>query len=283
MRILENGQSQATNLFYFVLSLPVLGTMFVYFRYVMGFFMRHFERQADLYSAVTMGSPRETISSLEKIAFLSGKMRDLPSWHHFSIKERVECLMQVSAHPGLVKRHGRFVALSLGVYLVSMVALSYFVYFSDMKQNLTYQLVGRVLDQQLAREPENVQLYQNLAMVYHKMGRLSEAMEVYEKILRLDGSQVVALNNLAWLLVTIPDETLRDSARALDLAKKAVALKRSPIFLDTLAEAYYANRLGEEAMKTIKEAISLATEGKEYYEKQLEKFTSGSESPRKSW
>jgi Zn-dependent protease with chaperone function len=61
------------NLFYLLVSLPILATMVVYFRYVMGFFMRHFERQADLYSAVIMKTPRATISSLEKIAFLSGK------------------------------------------------------------------------------------------------------------------------------------------------------------------------------------------------------------------
>ena len=39
--------------------------------------MRNFERQADLYSAVAMGTPMLTVSSLEKIAFFSGeKQRD---------------------------------------------------------------------------------------------------------------------------------------------------------------------------------------------------------------
>jgi Zn-dependent protease with chaperone function len=92
MRIIGTGASADASFLYFVLALPVLVSMVVYFRYVMGFFMRHFERQADLYSALIMGSPRETISSLEKIAILSGKIRDLPSWHHFSIRQRVDCL-----------------------------------------------------------------------------------------------------------------------------------------------------------------------------------------------
>jgi tetratricopeptide (TPR) repeat protein len=111
-------------------------------------------------------------------------------------------------------------------------------------------------------------------MVYQRLGKLKEAMETYEKILQLDDSQAVALNNLAWLLVTAPDQNLRNTKRALDLAKRAVALKRSPVFLDTLAEAYYANGLTREAVETIREAISRAEEGVDYYERQLKKFTS---------
>jgi hypothetical protein len=51
-----------------------------------------------------------------------------------------------------------------------------------------------------------------------------------------------------------------------------VKLERSPIFLDTLAEAYYENGLIPEAIDTIKEAISAASDDKDYYEEQLEKF-----------
>jgi tetratricopeptide (TPR) repeat protein len=110
-------------------------------------------------------------------------------------------------------------------------------------------------------------------MIYHKMENYKEAIRTYEQLIRLDENQAVALNNLAWLLVTVPDESLRDKARALDLAKRAVALDRSSIFLDTLAEVFYANGMLPEAVGSIKEAISLAEEGKEYYEKQLRRFT----------
>ncbi|MBW1852272.1 MAG: peptidase M48, partial [Deltaproteobacteria bacterium] len=83
--------------------------MVIYFRYVMGFFMRNFERQADLYSSVIMESPGATVSSLEKVAYFSGKTRDLPSWHHFSIRERIDFLMKTRENPGLIRRHNRFV------------------------------------------------------------------------------------------------------------------------------------------------------------------------------
>jgi Zn-dependent protease with chaperone function len=272
VRILETGESQGANLFYFVLSLPLLVSMIVYFRYVMGFFMRHFERQADLYSAGVMGGPRETISSLEKIAFLSGKIRDLPSWHHFSIRERVDCLMRSLGEPNLHRRHSRFVALCFALYLIGMGALGYLAHFSDAKELVTLSLLEGPLQEKALQEPGNIGLHQTLAMVYQRTGKLKEAMDVYEHILRLDPGQAVALNNLAWLLLTVPDEKLRDRRRALELAEKAVALERSPVFLDTLAEAYYANGRTEEAVRAIEEAISLATENVAYYKDQLRKF-----------
>ena len=53
--LLTGGNSSSASLLYLILSLPMLITMVVYFRYVIGFFMRNFERQADLYSAEIMG------------------------------------------------------------------------------------------------------------------------------------------------------------------------------------------------------------------------------------
>ncbi len=275
MEMISGKDSQSANLFYLILSVPMLMTLIFYFRYVMGFFMRNFERQADFYSAVTMGTPKPTISSLEKIAYLSEKTKDLPSWHHFSIRERVEYLWRMLKYPGLVRYHNRFLAISFLIYLVCLCGLGYFLNFSPIKQNLTYSIAGKALNQQILKEPDNIALYLNLAMVYHHMKKYQEAIETYERIINLDPGQAVALNNLAWLLVTVPDEDLRDEGRALDLAKKAVALERSPVFLDTLAEAYYTNGLIREAVKTIEEAIPLALgDRKGYYKKQLKKFLS---------
>ena len=101
---------------------------------------------------------------------------------------------------------------------------------------------------------------------------LDEAVKTYERVILLEPSKARALNNLAWILVTAPDEQLKDKERALVLAKKAADLNRSPHILDTLAEAYYANGLTRLAIKTIKEALSLTTENRRYYESQLKKF-----------
>jgi hypothetical protein len=90
----------------------------------------------------------------------------------------------------------------------------------------------------------------------------------------------VSLNNLAWLLVTVPVKELRDKGHALILARRAVALERSPVFLDTLAEASYANGLIEDAIKLIEEAITMAAEDRGYYQGQLEKFLAARDSEK---
>lgn len=239
--VLESAESQATTLFYLAVSLPILIAMVVYFRFVMGFFMRNFERQADLFSASTMGSSAPTIMSLEKIALLSGKSRDLPSWHHFSIRERVDYLERSAKEPGLVKRHNRFVAVSIVVYLVAIAGIGYFFNFGPVQEKIGFW-------------------------------KMEQEMQAYERIIQMDPGQSVAYNNLAWYLATSPYEVLKDPTRAIVLAKRAVEIEPLPMYLDTLAEAYYSDGQYEKAVEVIKEAISGAKERREYYEEQLKKF-----------
>ncbi len=275
VKFLSSAHPDGNNLFYFALSLPLLLSMILYFRYVMGFFMRHFERQADLYSAKVMGTPEYTISSLEKIALLSGKSRNLPSWHHFSIRQRVDCLRNSLQEPFLLKRQNRFVTLSFSLLVFCLLALGYLLNFSPLKRNMTYAALENVLQEQLSKNPADLSLYENLAMLYHRMEDYGKARKVYEKILALDPNRPVSLNNLAWLLATADDPRMRNTKLALALAKKAVSMERSPVYLDTLAEAYFVNGDRQEAVATIKEAISLAKEHKDYYEKQLQRFLGG--------
>jgi Zn-dependent protease with chaperone function len=261
------------NTFYMALSVPILLSMFIYFRFILGFFMRNFERQADLYSAVVMGGPFQTVNSLEKIGFHGGNVRNIPSWHHFSIRERVDCLMNTLKDPGLIRRHNRFIAVSIVLYLVCTAGLGYFLNFGPMKQFLLNK-TGNTLQQQALQDPDNITLLQTLAMYYQETGKDKEAIKTYDRILMLDNHRPVALNNLAWALVTAKEKELRDPPRALILAQKAVELERNPTFLDTLAEAYWANGSTIKAIETIKEAIKLEKGDTSYYQKQLDKFTS---------
>jgi tetratricopeptide (TPR) repeat protein len=278
IKTLEEGRPYALNTFYMALSIPIFLSMFIYFRFLLGFFMRNFERQADLYSAVVMGSPFPTINSLEKIALYSGKIRNLPSWHHFSIRERVECLLATIKTPDLIRRHNRFLIRSIVIFLVCTGGLGYILNFSPLTQNL-YTKAGntlqeRILKTQALQDPNNITLLQGLAMFYQETGKDNEALKTYDRIIALDSLQTTALNNLAWLLVTAQDKELRDPARALILARKAAELERSPVFLDTLAEVYWVNGSADKAVETIKEAILLEKKDETYYRKQLEKFMS---------
>jgi len=67
-------------------------------------------------------------------------------------------------------------------------------------------------------------------------------------------------NNLAWLLATSPDASIRDGNRAIELAKEAVRLSRSkdPNYLRTLAAAFAeAGHFGE-AKETARQALQEA-------------------------
>jgi len=268
------GGDEGLNLFHLALSLPMLLTLLIYFRYVMGFFMRNFERQADLYSAQVMGTPDYTVSSLEKIAYLSGNTRDVPSWHHFSIRERVNVLTRMLKEPNLLRKHNRFLTLCLAGYLVLMIGVGYVINFSPIKDRLNQHMVVSLLERQIHKEPGNLLLKEGLAMAYQEAGKDKEAAALYEEILAKDPNRPTALNNLAWFLATSPEAGPADRARALELAKRAVSLERSPVFLDTLAEAYFVNGLTQEAITTIREAVSSATKNRPYYEAQLKKFES---------
>ena len=83
------------------ISLPIGLLLILYFRFLMGYFMRNFEREADLSIFDAHGHPWHLINTLEKVALLAGNIRTQPSWHHFSIAERVNFLRQIAQNPHL--------------------------------------------------------------------------------------------------------------------------------------------------------------------------------------
>ncbi|TBV82239.1 MAG: peptidase M48 [Desulfobulbaceae bacterium] len=99
------------------MTMILLLLLMVYFRLLLGFFMRNFERQADLYALEAMGRAEPLIGVFEKIARAGGKIRNLPSWHHFSIGQRIDYLTASEENPRLIGRHHRKVRLALIIFL----------------------------------------------------------------------------------------------------------------------------------------------------------------------
>ncbi|MEA3358608.1 MAG: M48 family metalloprotease [Thermodesulfobacteriota bacterium] len=260
------------SLFYFLLSIPIILSVIVYFRYIMGFFMRNFERQADLYSAKIMGRAEPIIMSLEKIASVSGQSRFQPSWHHFSIAERVDFLWRFLQDRQLLKHHSRQIALFLSLFFGVVIFLVYSINFGPLKKDVEQIFIENALTQQISESPDNIEIYRALAYIYNRKGDMVKAKWAYENILRLHPNNGQALNNLAWILATAKDNKLIDYARSLILAKRAVDVNRSATFLDTLAEAYYVNDLYDQALQAIKEALDIATGNREYLVRQMNKF-----------
>ncbi len=89
-------------------------------------------------------------------------------------------------------------------------------------------------------------------------GDFQTAGDKYSRSIVLAPDEGLALNNYAWLLVSCPDETLRDVKQALTLAQRANSLRPNySIYLNTLGIAQYRSGLWRESIETLKRAEEL--------------------------
>jgi tetratricopeptide (TPR) repeat protein len=80
-----------------------------------------------------------------------------------------------------------------------------------------------------------------VATVYQWKGRYPIMVDTFNRALKLDPDQRDSLNNLAWYYAAVPETKLRDGAKAVVLALRAVEQEPSGNFYDTLACAYAQN------------------------------------------
>src|SRR6266513_439017 len=100
----------------------------------------------------------------------------------------------------------------------------------------------------------------NLGNALVQKGLLWEAATHYEVTLRSEPDSPVALNNLAWLLSAGPDDSLRNGAVAVELARNLnrVSKQNNPFFIRTLAAAYAEAGQFDVAIETAQGASELA-------------------------
>jgi Zn-dependent protease with chaperone function len=261
-----------------LIALPLLFFMLFYFRYVFGYFIRNFERQADLHVFGVLGDSSSLISSFEKIAYMSGGIRDRKNWHHFGLGERIAFLKKCERDRSWVRRHNFKVYSSLAAYFVVIavtVSLLAGADFEELTAGYESRYIEAVIMHKLDQEPENGLWFMLLGDLMQQQKMEKKAMAAYEKALQLKPENAEVHNNMAWLLLTAQDSSLHDPERALRLARKAASLKRAGYILDTLAVALWANGMTGEAIETEREAISTDPENSGYYMKQLQKFKTG--------
>jgi tetratricopeptide (TPR) repeat protein len=94
------------------------------------------------------------------------------------------------------------------------------------------------------------------------IGDHKAAIADLEKALALKPDDTGALNNLAWLLATSPDDELRNGGRAVELAKKACELTdwKQPHIISTLAAGFAETGDFATARKHSKQAVDAAAE-----------------------
>jgi Zn-dependent protease with chaperone function len=247
----------------------------IYFRFVFGYYMRNFERQADGFVFTLFDSARPLISTLEKIAVSSGQSADRPNWHHYSISERIGFLAACESDRSHIRRHDRKIRRSIIAYLSVMLAVGFVGYnlnFGKTGQRLNNHFFEKIVLREIDRDPDNPQLYRVLGDLYYSTQNYEGVRQAYEQSLLLKGDDPHVLNNLAWFYATCEDRQLRDPPRALDLALTAAAIVEEPHILDTLAESYYVNRFYDLAVETSARALKIARDNRGYYRQQLERF-----------
>jgi len=265
--------SQETALWLF--NLLNIALFLIYFRFLFGYFMRNFERQADAFAFTRAQTALPLVAAFKKISLYSGQDPDKPNWHHYSINERIHFLLDCEATPDTAPRHHRKVNRMLGRYfamLVLIVWVGWQLHFSVGGAKLTLSLQETALTRELARQPGNADLYGYLGDRYYFAEKYDLAVDAYEKALAIDPAHAEVLNNLAWLLITSEDPNRRDPKNALILARQAVELKPAAHILDTLAEACFANKNVAEAIRIGQMALERADANKPYFRAQLEKF-----------
>jgi Zn-dependent protease with chaperone function len=257
------------------LSVSMVFIFLVYFRFLFGYFMRNFERQADGYVYALFDSARPLITTLSKIAFTSGQSPDRPNWHHYSITERIGYLTDCEADRSTISRHDRKVRKSIALYVVGLVlvgTVGYSLNFGDTGRQLSTHFFEKIILREIEKHPLNPNLYKTLGDLYYESGNYDGVKRAYETSLELNPRNPHVLNNLAWLYATATDQRLRRPERALTLAKAAVAIIQESHILDTLAEAYFVNGLYAEALDAALEAQRLAQDNHTYYQEQVERF-----------
>jgi tetratricopeptide (TPR) repeat protein len=110
-------------------------------------------------------------------------------------------------------------------------------------------------------KPGIAEAHLNLGSALVKKGEVNEAIAHFQKALQIEPDNVEALNDLAWLLATAPQASVRNGNRAVELAQRANQITggQSPMILSTLAAACAAAGQFGDAQQSARKAVELAT------------------------
>ncbi len=283
----------------------------LYFRYVFGYFMRNFERQADTYVYSLFNSGVPLITTFEKIVTASGMDPAKPNWHHFSIKERVDFIRECEHDRSRIKAHDRKLNKSIAAFVITIVgfvcALNFFYYSGRTERLLEtlmesayiaqakkkpneatpllylgsyyfdkkeYEKAGATLEKALLiMEPKNVEVVTLAGQAFFETKNYFKAEKYIKTALAMTPGNPELINSLAWLYATSEDSTYFRPKAALPLAQKAARLSPSSHILDTLAEAFFVNGMYRKAYEIEKKILTMRlVHNRDHYVKQAEKY-----------
>lgn len=116
------------------------------------------------------------------------------------------------------------------------------------------------LQQAIERNPNNAEAQSQYGLARLMGGDARTAVTAFRKAVELDDTNLLVLNNLAWVLATSTDDSLRNGPEALRLAERANQLSggEDAGYLDTLAAAQAEAGLFEDAVVTAEKSLTAA-------------------------
>jgi tetratricopeptide (TPR) repeat protein len=114
--------------------------------------------------------------------------------------------------------------------------------------------VEKSLKDMLAKTPESVPLLQCLADLYDLGERFAESEALYRQVLRKDEDNLIALNNLAWLLAFKKPPAREEALAVIGKAIDRVGL--SPELLDTRGVIYLMMSQSDRALEDLRQAAA---------------------------
>lgn len=112
----------------------------------------------------------------------------------------------------------------------------------------------------LAIDPNNSDAHVTLGNIFLGQNDERRAIAEYESALKISPRSALAQNNLAWVLSTASDHSLRDGRRAVQLAEEASRLSGGTSAFRTLAAAYAEAGDFDRALASARHAMDLARE-----------------------
>jgi len=102
-----------------------------------------------------------------------------------------------------------------------------------------YEKAVLFFEKAIALAPQQGSLHLNLALAHQSGGDAGKAVEIYQTLLKARSNSANIKNNLALLLATTPDDSVRDGQAALKLASEVIAVagENHPSPLDALGSA----------------------------------------------
>src|SRR6266850_64624 len=109
-------------------------------------------------------------------------------------------------------------------------------------------------------QPNDADAHTGLGNALLRKGAVKEAIAQYSQAVAFAPEDPHSRSNLAWLLATSSDASIRDGAKAVELAQQAVSLSggKEPLFFRTLAAAYAETGRFSNAIAVIQQGVALA-------------------------